>query len=72
MAAPLTPYLLLRGLAECSNPNLGWICRNSTSGRGLRLHQTGEPVGEVHPLCGRKVQKTIREAIEDYLKDNHK
>ena len=35
----------------------GWILRVSTSGRGMRLHETGRS----------GAQHNIREAIDDYL-----
>ena len=36
----------------------GWICRNSSHGRGLRIHETSDP----------SAFPTIREAIDAFLK----
>lgn len=39
---------------------LGWVCRNSTSGRGLRLHETSST----------DAQPTIRDAIAAFMKES--
>lgn len=36
----------------------GWVCRDSTTGRGLRLHETS----------GSDAKPTVREAIEDAIR----
>ena len=36
---------------------LGWICRDSTRGRGLRVHETSD----------KRAKKTVREAIADAI-----
>ena len=42
----------------------GVVCRNSTTGRGFRLHEVGDDyVG----LTGRTPQPTVREAIADAM-----
>lgn len=38
---------------NCKNYGKGWICRNSTYGRGLRVHETARE----------DAQETIRKAI---------
>lgn len=37
----------------------GWICRNSTTGRGMRLHET----------TSTGAKSTVREAIVDAMKE---
>ena len=37
----------------------GWICRNSTTGRGLRLHETSDP----------DASPTVREAILFFIEN---
>lgn len=63
---------LLDELAKVGE-NLGerWICRRSTTGRGLRLHQTSSEKlidgSYRQSLTGLPTFETPREAIEDFL-----
>lgn len=41
----------------------GWICRMSTTGRGLRLHETSDP--EASPTPREAVEKAARENGDD-------
>lgn len=47
-----------------------WVCRQSTSGRGLRLHQvSADSIREdgTHALTGGPTFATPREAIEHFI-----
>ena len=56
----LTDTELLDALDIAGNYSIKWICRDSTTGRGMRLHQD--------PMIG--IYDTPREAIMAYLKEN--
>lgn len=61
---------LLDLMLEHADPKLGWICRMSVTGRGLRLHQCEDPIGTVHEYAnGRVVRATAQEAIADFVND---
>lgn len=45
------------------------IARWSTSGRGWRLHEATEH--EIKHVCGRLGKRTVREAIDDFMRANN-
>lgn len=57
---------LFAELFRAGKQNWGWVCRDSVSGRGIRLHQTNQPVGAEHPNGG-LVCPTPVDAVTDYL-----
>ena len=52
-------------LASAGKSGLPWICRMSTSGRGLRLHQT--TAQDYHELACERTHPTPRAAIEAFM-----
>jgi hypothetical protein len=64
---------LLDLLAEEGRKNgQRWVCRQSTTGRGLRLHQVtpdglGGADGTTHTLSGQPTFVSPREAIEHFV-----
>lgn len=62
----MTDTELLDMLAEAGESKMRWLCRESTTGRGLRLHQVAyctDGVCTSHPVC----YETPREAMAAYL-----
>lgn len=57
---------LLDLLEKNAKPGMGWVCRDSVMGRGLRLHQVTTPIGEPYELGG-KVQPDPRAALREYM-----
>lgn len=57
--------LILKALKELGHPQLPWVCRDSTTGRGIRLHQI-DPDSAARR--GWTTYHTPLEAIEAYLK----
>ncbi len=56
---------LLKMLEQLGDPYLRWVCRDSTSDRGLRLHQVHEDTAD---RMGWTTYQTPREAVVAYLK----
>lgn len=69
-------YLLNMLASLGNNPGTGmpWVCRQSRTGRGIRLHQVsegkpGDIYGDIHDRSSRFMYATPREAIESFLAD---
>lgn len=70
----MSTNLLQRFAATTDRPDYQWVCRNSTSGRGLRLHQVHPDWIYVAPEMRTfsEAFNTPEEAIEAYLSDFRK
>lgn len=53
---------ILNDLLEFADPNLRWVCRQSSTGRGLRIHQTIE-------IDGIKTYDSPEAAIKAFLNE---